>query len=32
MMWRWHIRGANVDGAYNDDYPVEGHCGLGGKE
>lgn len=32
MMWRWHIRGANVDGVYNDDYPVEGHCGLGGKE
>jgi len=32
MMWRWHIRGANVDGVYNDDYPVGGHCGLGGKE
>jgi hypothetical protein len=31
MMWRWNIIGATVNGVYDDNYPVEGHCGLGGK-
>jgi hypothetical protein len=32
MMWRWHNHGAEVDGKYDANYPVEGHCGLGGKQ
>jgi hypothetical protein len=31
MMWRWSIVGATVNGVYDDNYPVEGYCGLGGK-
>ena len=31
MMWRWHNRGAEVDGKYDASYPTEGHCGLGCK-
>lgn len=31
MMWRWHLRGAMVDDKYDENYPLEGHCGLGGK-
>jgi len=31
MMWRWNVRGAWVNGVYDDNYPVEGYCGLGGE-
>lgn len=31
MMWRWSSVGAFVNGKYDDNYPAEGYCGLGGK-
>ena len=31
MMWRWNLIGSFVNGKYDDNYPVEGYCGLGGK-
>ena len=31
MMWRWGQKGAFVNGKYDDNYPVKGYCGLGGR-
>ena len=30
MMWRWGKRGAEVGGVWDQEYPVEGYCGLAG--
>jgi hypothetical protein len=27
-MWAWDKFGAMVDGELDNDYPIEGHCGL----
>ena len=28
MWWVWDQRGADVDGVWDPEYPVEGHCGA----